>query len=52
MKNWHSKKAGTAVYHNNPKCTLGNNIETKNRAPGKGGKRLCSQCRTLNKKKR
>lgn len=50
MKEWHSKKRGTEVYHNNRKCTTGNNIESENLRSGSGGKRLCSECKRLNKK--
>lgn len=49
MKEYHSTKQ-TNVYHNNPKCYLGNNIEEENKVPGKGGKNLCSVCKKLNKK--
>ncbi len=45
---FHSKKAGTEVYHNNNKCTEGNNIESYNKVPGTGGLRLCSRCAELN----
>lgn len=46
-KPWHSKK--TYVYHNNTKCTLGNNIERKNILLGTGGKIICNLCSRLNK---
>jgi hypothetical protein len=49
---WHSKLPGTEVYHNNPRCTIGNNIEKRNRQSGTGGKRLCAECSRLNKKRR
>ncbi len=45
---FHSKLPGTEVYHNNNKCTEGNNIEPRNRVSGTGGHRLCSGCRELN----
>jgi hypothetical protein len=45
---WHSKKDGD-VYHNNSKCTKGNNIEFQNKVSGTGGKSLCSECQKLNK---
>jgi hypothetical protein len=45
---FHSKLPGTAVYHNNNKCTVGNNIESYNVVSGTGGLRLCDQCKGLN----
>jgi hypothetical protein len=45
---FHSKLPATEVYHNNNKCTVGNNIETYNKVSGTGGLRLCSDCRNLN----
>ena len=45
---WHSKLPGTQVYHNNTRCTEGNNIEARNRVAGTGGLRLCSACADLN----
>ena len=45
---FHSKKAGTDVYHNNSKCTEGNNIETYNKVSGTGNLRLCARCKELN----
>jgi len=47
---WHSKKS--IVYHNNTKCTLGNNIERINKQSGTGGKPICSLCSKLNKVKK
>lgn len=44
---FHSKLPGTEVYHNDNKCTVGNNIETYNRVSGTGGLRLCSVCKDL-----
>ena len=44
---YHSPKQ--PVYHNNSRCTEGNNIERKNRTSGTGGKRLCERCKELNK---
>ena len=35
------------VYHDNNKCTEGNNIETRNRQSGTGGKKKCSHCSRL-----
>ncbi len=51
MTEWHSKLPGTEVYHNNRRCTIGNNIERKNIRPGRGGKRLCAECARLNRKR-
>lgn len=47
---FHSKNPGTLVYHNNDRCTEGNNIESYNRVEGTGGLRLCSGCKELNDK--
>ena len=45
---WHSVKPGTAnVHHDNTRCTEGNNIESYNRRPGTGGRRLCENCERL-----
>ena len=44
---FHSKLPGTEVYHDNNKCTLGNNIESYNRKPGTGGHRKCGQCKDM-----
>lgn len=44
---FHSTLPGTAVHHNDNKCTEGNNIESRNRASGTGGHPLCSRCRSL-----
>lgn len=44
---WHSSQS--TVYHNNTKCTEGNNIERKYRKAGTGGKTLCKHCESLNK---
>ena len=35
------------VYHDNSRCTEGNNIESSNRNSGRGGRRLCSHCARL-----
>ena len=45
---FHSKLPSAHVYHNNNKCTIGNNIENENKVPGIGGKRLCKRCIRLN----
>jgi len=51
VEEYHSS-LGASVYHNNGRCTLGNNIEKKNKKSGKGGKSLCSQCASLNKQRK
>ena len=45
---FHSKLSGTRVYHDNNKCTEGNNIERHNRVGGTGGKPKCDHCKRLN----
>ena len=47
---WHSIKA--QVHHNNTECYAGNNIESKNRRQGTGGKPLCQACAELNRQRR
>jgi len=42
---WHSIKED--VYHDNTKCTEGNNIEPENYREGTGGKRKCQHCARL-----
>lgn len=44
---FHSKLPGTDRYHDNNKCTEGNNIEKKNRVPGTGGHQKCAHCKRL-----
>lgn len=46
---FHSIRKDINVYHNNNKCTEGNNIERKNFKHGTGGKRLCERCKKLNR---
>ena len=46
---FHSAKPGTAVYHNNNRCTEGNNIERHYLRRGTGGHRLCQHCARLNR---
>ena len=46
---FHSIRKDINVYHNNDKCTEGNNIERKNFKHGTGGKRLCERCKKLNR---
>lgn len=43
-KEFHTNQK-TEVYHIFRDCTLGNNIEVRNRTSGKGGKRLCKRCK-------
>jgi hypothetical protein len=47
-KQWHSVKDGTK-YHDNDKCTEGNNIEPENYREGKGGRPLCKPCADLDR---
>ena len=51
-KSFYSKKRGASVYHNNSKCTEGNNIEKENLEYGTGGKKLCEYCKRLNQAKK
>ncbi len=47
---WHSRlEEGKpdGVYHDDTKCTTGNNIESYNRVEGTGGLRHCKDCRDL-----
>lgn len=45
---FHSKReSDRKVYHNNDKCTEGNNIETYNKVAGTGGRPLCNHCSKL-----
>ena len=45
---FHSKReSDSKVYHDNNKCTEGNNIETYNRVLGTGGRRRCEHCARL-----
>jgi hypothetical protein len=42
---WHSAKPGARpVYHDETRCTEGNNIETQYRRDGTGGHRKCEHC--------
>jgi hypothetical protein len=43
---WHS--ANSDVYHNNPNCQTGNNMDPENVRQGTGGKPLCGECERLN----
>ena len=44
----YSTESDERVYHNNTKCTKRNNIEMCNMRVGRGGKKLCEECRQLN----
>ena len=45
---FHSVKVGTKnVYHDNDKCTEGNNIETYNKRSGTAGRPKCEHCQRL-----
>lgn len=44
---FHSKLPETKVYHNDDKCTVGNNIESYNKVSGTGGRPLCKKCSEL-----
>jgi len=53
MKTYHSKLKGSKVYHIDPDCTVGNNIEKENIIKGDGKRRLCKICgNPKNKKKK
>jgi hypothetical protein len=45
---WHSVKPNTPnVYHDNTRCTEGNNIESENLRQGSGNRPLCEHCQRL-----
>jgi hypothetical protein len=45
---FHSKKTSDRnVYHDNDKCTEGNNIERANKVPGTGNRPKCEHCQRL-----
>jgi hypothetical protein len=45
---FHSKRPNDRnVYHDNDRCTEGNNIENYNRVPGTGGRPRCEHCARL-----
>ena len=47
---FHSVKPNTPnVYHDNNKCTEGNNIEKENLRQGTGGRPRCHRCNELEK---
>ena len=45
---FHTKADPSAPYHDNNKCTEGNNIESYNRVSGSGSRRHCTRCAELN----
>lgn len=46
---WHSKREiDRKVYHDDDKCTEGNNIESYNRVAGTGNRPKCEHCQRLN----
>lgn len=45
---FHSARIGTRnVYHDNDRCTEGNNIERQYRRSGTGGRPRCDHCNRL-----
>lgn len=45
---WHTKvPTKHPVYHDETRCTLGDNIERYNRVPGTGGRPKCPLCRSI-----
>jgi len=49
VKSFHSKlPSDRPVYHNNSKCTEGDNIQPENKVAGTGGHPLCDHCKRLN----
>jgi hypothetical protein len=49
VNSFYSIREDLKVYHNNNKCTEGNNIEPKNFKHGTAGRRLCERCKKLNR---
>jgi hypothetical protein len=43
---WYSVNQST--YHNNPRCSTGNNIDPEHLRQGTGGRPLCQECNSLN----
>jgi len=41
---FHSKSAGSAVYHECANCTAGKRVKSKNRVSGKGSRAKCDEC--------
>ena len=53
VKSFRSKRPSRKkVYHNNSKCTEGNNIEKSNKIHKVGGACLCEHCKRLNRNRR
>jgi hypothetical protein len=45
---WHSRlQTDRRVYHDETRCTEGNNIEPRNRVSGMGGRPKCEHCRRI-----
>ena len=45
---WHSKlPLDRRVYHDETRCTEGNNIEPRNRVAGTGSRPKCDHCRRI-----
>ncbi len=44
---WHSTRPGEAVYHDNDKCTEGNNIEDRYYEEGADNRPKCDHCARL-----
>jgi hypothetical protein len=45
---WHSRLIlDRNVYHDETRCTEGNNIEPRNRAAGTGNRPKCHHCRAI-----
>jgi hypothetical protein len=43
---WHA--INQSIYHNNSRCSTGNNIDPEHRRQGTGGRPLCQECNRLN----
>jgi hypothetical protein len=41
---FHSKRPGTAIYHNDDHCDIASDIAIQDRQSGTGGLFLCEQC--------
>jgi hypothetical protein len=45
---WHSRRpSDKPVFHDETRCTEGNNIEQYNRVSGTGNRPKCSRCREI-----
>ena len=48
IRPWHSSRdTDGKVYHDDTRCTEGNNIETRYRRDGTGGRPKCELCQRL-----